>query len=382
MSKIRNNHNVYVLGAGFSAARGLPVMSTFMFSIRDAHEWLIREGRTAEAASVERVLDFRLKSTPSAYRVRLDLENIEELFSLASAIDDSLADDIRTAVAATLDHSQSVNAAPVTRFNLETGGPFVPEGLKAEVVQPGMTPNSSHLQMPTYQFMVSALLGRLSPPRSGMTNALLSFNYDTLVEEALSAQEEQFSYGFPARTVTEDETAARLSLVSEPQLSVLKLHGSTNWAFPRSQGQRLKIFGSYSDIRQREFVPELIPPTWRKSLDGPLSYVWKSALAEISRATRIVVIGFSMPLTDLHFKYLLAAGLRENISLREIVFVNSNVDSIKGRVGELFGDFNRRPVIRMVHLDARNFIAGGTFDSSVGSIGRPLHPSFLQVFHT
>ena len=33
-----------------------------------------------------------------------------------------------------------------------------------------------------------------------------------------------------------------------------------------------------------------------------------------------------MPPTDLHFKYLLAAGLRNNISLREIAFVNPDFD--------------------------------------------------------
>jgi len=37
-----------------------------------------------------------------------------------------------------------------------------------------------------------------------------------------------------------------------------------------------------------------------------------------------VIIGFSIPPTDIHFKYLLAAGLQENISLRKIYCVNTD----------------------------------------------------------
>jgi hypothetical protein len=33
--KINNHHNVYILGAGFSAARGLPLIKDFMITLRD-----------------------------------------------------------------------------------------------------------------------------------------------------------------------------------------------------------------------------------------------------------------------------------------------------------------------------------------------------------
>jgi superfamily I DNA/RNA helicase len=36
-----------------------------------------------------------------------------------------------------------------------------------------------------------------------------------------------------------------------------------------------------------------------------------------------IIIGYSLPATDSHFKYLMSAGLRDNISFRKILFVNS-----------------------------------------------------------
>src|SRR5437667_7289878 len=100
-----NDHNVYILGAGFSADAGLPLVSDFLLRMRDCHPWLIEKGRPNEAKAVENVLRFRLEAASAAYWVKLDLENREELFSLASARAGSLSDDIPVAVASTIDYA-------------------------------------------------------------------------------------------------------------------------------------------------------------------------------------------------------------------------------------------------------------------------------------
>jgi hypothetical protein len=81
---LANDHNVYILGAGFSAEGGLPVVSGFLQRMRDSHPWLVSKGRTKEAEAVQRLLEFRLEATSASYWTKIDLENIEELFSLAS----------------------------------------------------------------------------------------------------------------------------------------------------------------------------------------------------------------------------------------------------------------------------------------------------------
>ena len=82
---IHNDHNVYILGAGFSVDAGLPVISNFLTKTRDAYDWLQARGRNAEAEAVQTVLRFRHDAASAALRIRIDPENIEELFSLASA---------------------------------------------------------------------------------------------------------------------------------------------------------------------------------------------------------------------------------------------------------------------------------------------------------
>jgi hypothetical protein len=159
-----------------------------------------------------------------------------------------------------------------------------------------------------------------------MRNTVITFNYDTVLEDSLTNLGVPFNYGFDAAAVNYDATAKCSRGDHSPdELRVLKLHGSVNWVEPRER-RKLTIYGSYEDTSAQGRRVLLVPPTWRKVFGGGLSRVWEEALPAITAATRVIVIGFSMPSTDIHFKYLLAAGLRDNVSLRKFLFINPSPD--------------------------------------------------------
>ena len=62
-------------------------------------------------------LAYRLDSTPAPYRVNIDLENIEELFSLSEAGRDGLSKDICVSIAATLDYRLATRREPKTTIS-------------------------------------------------------------------------------------------------------------------------------------------------------------------------------------------------------------------------------------------------------------------------
>src|SRR5438067_802905 len=102
------NHNVYILGAGFSFDGGIPLVNDFLERMGDSVEWLLSRRRKREAIAIQNVFDFRLRAAGAAYRAQINVENIEELFSLASASEgDARADDVTTAIAATIDFAES-----------------------------------------------------------------------------------------------------------------------------------------------------------------------------------------------------------------------------------------------------------------------------------
>jgi hypothetical protein len=327
---LRNDHNVYILGAGFSRDAHLPLISDFLLCMRDSHEWLLEQKRTQEAAAVEEVLKFRLNAASAAYWVNLDLENIEELFSLAAASQGDMDRHIRTAIAATIDFARLTKAPKACTLYFKQTSLFAvrktrfPQWLNAQPADNAIQHDEGKFTLHTYAFYVARLLGMFRDGKPTGQNTFITFNYDTLLEEALVHLKLPFHYGFPSSLPGETAVQGRTDSAGVP---VLKLHGSVNWA-RQTTNDASKVLNTYSQVLEEGGEPDLIAPTWNKRFGGNLRSVWETAVEQLSTGTRIIIIGFSMPPADMHFKYLLAAGLQRNLSLRQVVFVNPDSDNL------------------------------------------------------
>lgn len=369
--KLHNNHNVYILGAGFSRLRGLPLIADFMMRMRDALEYHAKLGHRRECNAIEAVLSFRLKSSSAAYRVQVDLENIEELFSLASASPSPMEESIKLAIAATLDYAGQKTKAPVAKFQA-TQGAFQ-EKSNWNWATSGFSAPMGDWSAPAYEYIVRALLGDWTKAAGGNENSFITFNYDTLIEEALSALGVGYSLGF------EERGKEKLS----HDVNVFKLHGSVNWAVPKGARTKIEVMKDFRSVVNEGLTPQIIPPTWKKDSRGAFDDIWNQSLRALSDATRVVVIGFSIPPTDLHFKYLLAAGLQENYSLREIVFVNpaEGMALVKERCNSLFANqAHNAAKLRFVDSTAEAFSGQGTDFNHVWSVSRSI-PASIQGLH-
>ncbi|MGH7780837.1 MAG: SIR2 family protein [Candidatus Binataceae bacterium] len=436
-AKAHNDRNVYILGAGFAAEAGLPLIKDFLNRMRDAAAWLEEQGgRERELEAIGRALEFRLRAAAAAHRVPLNVENVEELFSLASASGDpELAKAMPLAIAATLDYAQA-NAPllsdqeyfPIGMFNVPNW--TKPANWKSPPAHILSSVKSGQLKgqwygCPPYEFYLGAMCSYFNNGRPDRRDTIITFNYDTLVEEVFRALKIAFNYGLPEDLIDFHDSAEWIKeSYSDAKISILKLHGSMNWTalLPEEQerfryrvsstlfksladkGQLteekflelmsrkalyvpLQIYANYEDLRtgtNLSRAPFLVPPTWRKPLSSFLATVWDSAVAALRTATRVIVLGYSVPSTDQHVKYLLAAGLQDNISLRKVFFVNPALakEETKKQLDErLFGLFRRelfdQDIITPVPTDIRAFLAGQRKtgeESYLDRIGRPLKP--------
>lgn len=439
--KIYNDHNVYIIGAGFSAEAGMPLVKDFMYRMRDAATWLDRQSaRTRERDAIAQVLQFRLKAAAAAHRVPLDVENIEELFSLASASGNpELARALPLAIAATLDHARIIAGGrePSTdlfRIGLVDPEPWgvpgtwqkLPESYK---IPGNLSQNEEQYMCPIYESYLGVMAGYFDGVVNGRKNTIITFNYDMVVEEALTNLGIEFAYGLGDDMkilVGKPWNRIKLGRTTDDRLALLKLHGSVNWAGARDNVDRLSrirqdfttwratgsdveeppvvpllrgeikdrlaqrdwmfVYGNYDELQKDDIDPLLVPPAWQKYLGGALSRVWDRAVAGLRTATRIIVIGYSAPPTDQHFRYLLAAGMQDNVSLRKILFVNPALDDDRWRLefeSRLFGktglfrpEHRDQGVIELLPLQVRAFLAGVNddgFGGLRGRIGRPLN---------
>lgn len=331
---IYNDRNAYIVGAGFSKEFGLPVVSEFLNRIRDNREWLRQQSRTAELDAIDHLFKFRLEASSAAERIRVDLENIEELFSLAAASEgERLADQVILATAATLDYSEKVSGRPTLDIAIFKPGWQTPSTWKLTSA-PGAGGRVGY-SCPLMEGFMLNLFGLPEDRAEERRDTLITLNYDLLPEDALYSLRIPFTYGIPEEDAIFDSTA-RCSRppIDEKAIQVLKLHGSVNWT---SENEKAVVHGTYEDVRKKGKVPLLVPPTWRKPMGGSLLAVWDAAVAALRTARNVVIIGYSMPRTDQHFKYLLAAGLKGNISLRQILFVNPVAARLAKSLFKCFG---------------------------------------------
>ncbi len=414
-TKANNDHNVYILGAGFSAEAGLPLIRDFMNRMRDAAAWLEGQGgRDHEVQAIERVLEFRLRAAAAGYRIPLELENVEELFSLASAKGgEELAQAMILAIAATLDFARSnapailehqrfvVGVNGVTGWKAPEDWIAAPTYIQQQVAMGQL--KGEWYACPPYHVYVGVIASYFNNGGPDRRDTIITFNYDTLVEDTLRALGVSFSHGvdrYTGWTTREGLTSAQRA---RDGIRVLKIHGSVSWGrtaerlvespneidtlphgLVRGFDREIVAFQSYSELRESGTVPVLVAPTWQKTFAGYLSTVRDAAVSALSTATRIVIIGYSIPPTDQHFRYLLAAGLQENISLRKVYFVNPGLGaegSRKELEGRLFALFRRehfeQGVIELVATDLREFLGGPQTigqESFLVRIGRPLNP--------
>ncbi|EQD25094.1 MAG: hypothetical protein D084_Lepto4C00259G0003 [Leptospirillum sp. Group IV 'UBA BS'] len=223
-------------------------------------------------------------------------------------------------------------------------------------------------------------------PTPFKNNTFITFNYDLLVEEALQKWEIPFRYDGLHKTpmVKYHQSAKELEKNAnlEDVVSLLKLHGSLNWSLDLLPTPN-QIFNDFKDVPIRSYQPGgaqellLAPPVWDKGtarIGHPLSGIWSRAIRKLQTATRIIAVGYSLPLADAHFRYLMAAGLQHNISLREIVFVNPGFreggpdkEALEARIFSVFRrDLHQKGILKLLPHTAHEFFYQQNIEEILG----------------
>lgn len=231
--------------------------------------------------------------------------------------------------------------------------------------------------------LLSRVYGQLSPPENDnryeallrkyeitkdATTTFISLNYDTVLEDALHRASISWHYRYVSTESKREPAGVR----------ILKPHGSLNWRF-RGNEPRVQISTDYSlepvacrsyEINQFEEAL-IVPPTQIKQtitvaetqvpeITGLFTSIWQDMMETLATASRVFVIGYSFPPTDLHLRTLLHLALRK----REFRPFDEVVCCTKadGQEGAVFSNAAR-------FLPARSFrLRDQGFQALVGSI--------------
>lgn len=98
-------------------------------------------------------------------------------------------------------------------------------------------------------------------------------------------------------------------------IEILKLHGSLNFPAPRS---RPVLSNGGFNICEALPSPLILPPIFNKQSTESQRSIWSAALERLRNVKNIVIVGYSLPRTDIYMQYFLKSALGPNVDLNRI----------------------------------------------------------------
>lgn len=333
-----SNRNVFILGAGFSAPAGAPLVHDFLDRAREFYDDPASGLDDQERGRFGKVFEFRREMARSKEKISIDLDNLEQLFGLVemSVRLEKAPPETRYhmvyLIAKTLELSLAGQRRRSFEFNSLPGSvdPRISRFVRTEA----SNANSVSVYMDMYQFFAALAAGLLDPAdrRQPRKDTIITFNYDLVIDDALRSLDILPDYHLCVPATYSD--AAPPPAV--PRVSLLKLHGSANWGICTCCNQDIRVEVDKVTVspdvfralecrhcHKRSFEPLLVPPSWDKTeYTQVLQPVWQEAVKELALATRVCIIGYSIPEADAFFRYLLTLALAENSKLYKLIVVN------------------------------------------------------------
>lgn len=186
-----------------------------------------------------------------------------------------------------------------------------------------------------------AFFGFLKKHRTVEPPTIITTNWDTLIESYCEKFKTKYDYGFtqPYTSNATEHTPKNFDLL------LLKIHGSANWLrclncgsisvfekshaamslFEDNRTEKCPACGQEKTLHGASMQPELITPTMMKSLSSQLyTNLWASAAKELRNASHVVFVGYSLPIADFEFRYMLQKNVPCSAKIDVILAPDSN----------------------------------------------------------
>lgn len=325
---------VYILGAGASVGTGVPTMANFVDRMYD----LFLETDDDEYRNVFNAISQLRKVYANS---RLDLNNIE---SVLAAFDmGRLVGQLGTF------RGDSVEILYKALIRMIVGTVERTTRLESDGTETWVRG--------AYRQFVDGAIGWAG--ETGSRCDFITLNYDIALDYSLMRHSD-VDYGFS-------------TIGKSPVL--LKLHGSANWrkaadgVWPLPLDTGFIAGSGYKDIleyetttgatrhltrihfsrRRDNWETFIVPPSYSKHFAVPqMEAVWSNAASLLSQADVIVFIGYSVPPSDLMFRYLFSIGTLENHRIRGIICLDPN-PAVKSTYLEFLGQFTTPRLEFMTH---------------------------------
>jgi hypothetical protein len=313
---------VYLLGAGFSAPLGIPVVRNFLERSKDLY-FQDQDKYT----HFKQVFDTIRELSVCKNYYTIDLFNIEDILSLLE-MRSSLADEEETRKSFVRYIADVIRA--YTPSNL---GPthghwskmiFGPEPWNYYGLFVATILNRAFVKVFERTGPNSIEYDPVDPESRPTEYAVITLNYDLVLESLAEDLNNWFA----------NKQSFRRDFKSRPD------EGGFN-------GYLAKLHGSID-------TGEIVPPTWNKRLaQGNILKAWQIAHWLLANANHVRIMGYSLPEADSYIKYLLRAAIVHNSHLKTFDVLCLDHD---GAVRKRYNDFVCFPNYRFMAMSVEKYL--------------------------
>ena len=325
---------VFILGAGASCKAGVPLMNNFLDEARKLYASGMIDDNDEE--HFERVFRGISELQGIHSKSNLDLYNLEAVFAtfeMANRLKKmpGFENEEIELIKESMKRVIVVTIEKLLKFPLSGKKPTAPQ--------------------PYYRFG-QLLKKMLEQKRVENEISILTFNYDVAADYML------YEIDFGPDYCLDNS----MEFGSQRVIKLLKLHGSINWGVTKKKNRVRPLhfheyFNNKNYLSEKyvsipigsalpkfmdidfEKEPVIIPPTWNKSsFHEDLFTVWTQAAKELETAENLIIIGFSLPETDIFFKHLYALGTAGNVPFNRLWVVDPDqTGEVEERYRNLLG---------------------------------------------
>lgn len=314
----------YILGAGFSAPLGIPVMRDFLIKSKDLY--FSDRNNYKHFVSVFNVIE-KLSNIKNYYDA--DLFNIEEILSiiemgnflegkkLKNDFIRYISDVISRYTPALMPYEQSL---PSNWYDIvfvkdklhSFYGYFVANLFNIQFEEQRITEHG--------QKIIKILTSHCAIKHANY--AIITLNYDLVLENICVFIDKQYKNQEPISFNREVDPGNW----NQPPLS--KLHGSVD-------------------------LDVIIPPTWAKGTTPKITATWKNAYRILQDSNHIRFIGYSLPNADAYIKYLIKSAVVQTKHLKSIDVICLDSD---GSVKRRYDEFIKFTYYRFANMDTSVYL--------------------------
>jgi hypothetical protein len=347
-----------ILGAGFSKDAGIPLLANFVDKMWELSIRGSSKNKTFSATDQDlfkNAMKIRFELDSYHGRAQFDDRNIEDILSILSF--DVLAgrrngkrkfETMSEAIARTIELTCSTKHSGVKAMGNrpETSG----EPIYREFWKHLFDDFERSNELPTlitlnYDLVLERSLLQLliglkynRSERKFFPRAGIRFDYHlrnskafdfSLKHSTFQTDDFESKYGSTLEPITENADTNQLI-----NINYLKLHGSVNF-------ENLDRSITCKYLHAAVDNPYILPPIFNKNSSKNSESIWSTALKKLRSAKNIVIIGYSLPKTDIYMQYFLKAALGPNSDLNRIFIFDP----------ELFKESKRSEEMRTRYLD-------------------------------